>query len=61
MPKRGDQPWVQLATRLPKPLHHAVRLHCVTNDVLLMDFVIDAIEAKLGKSARRAGRRQTSN
>lgn len=61
MLRREDEPWVQLATRIPKPLHQAVRLYCVKNDRTLMDFVMDALEMKLGKAGRRGGRRQASS
>ena len=58
MARRGDdEPWVQLATRIPKTLHQQLKLHCVVHDRSLMDFVVEAIETKLGKSGRRAGRR----
>jgi hypothetical protein len=53
---RDEEPWVQLATRIPKPLHHAVRLHCVRNDTTLMDFIVAAIETKLRQGGRRARR-----
>ncbi len=52
---------VQLATRIPKPLHREVKLYCVTNDVSLMDFVVQALTEKLqrkpgAKPARPAAR-----
>jgi hypothetical protein len=43
--------WVQLATRIPKSLHREVRLHCVTVDTSVMDFVVKAIEEKLAGSS----------
>ncbi len=52
MPKRDDEPWVQLATRIPKDLHRRLKLHCVTHDIALMHFVVEAIEEKLGRKAR---------
>ena len=58
MPRHTDDDvLIQLATRIPKRLHQAVRLYCVTNEILLMDFLVEAIEEKLGKRGRRAGRR----
>jgi predicted HicB family RNase H-like nuclease len=60
MVRRGDEPWVQLATRIPKPLHQALKVHCVTTDISLMDFVVDAIEAKLRKQGSRSGRRRVT-
>ena len=47
MPKRDDEPWVQLATRIPKDLHRRLKLHCVTHDIAVQDFVTQAIEEKL--------------
>jgi hypothetical protein len=49
----GDEPSVQLATRIPKALHRKLRLHCVTTETSLMDFVTAALREKLtGSSAR---------
>ena len=45
--------WVQLATRIPKSLHQELRLHCVTVDTSVMDFVVKAIEEKLAGSGSR--------
>jgi hypothetical protein len=42
--------WVQLATRIPKSLHREIRLHCVTVETSVMDFVVKAIEEKLAGS-----------
>jgi len=50
--------WVQLATRIPKSLHRSLKLHCVTSDTSVMEFVVRALEEKLGRSQggrRRAG------
>ena len=53
MAKR-DEPIAQLATRIPKDLHRRLKLCCVTHDIALMYFVVEAIEEKLGrKSASR--------
>jgi hypothetical protein len=46
------KPLTQLATRIPKELHHRLKLHCVTNDISVMDFVVAAIEEKLGREAK---------
>jgi len=43
----------QLATRIPKDLHRRLKLHCVTNDIMVQDFVVAAIKEKLGQKARR--------
>ncbi len=50
---RDDDTWVQLATRIPKTLHRALKLHCVHAEVSVMDFVVQAIDDKLGRDARR--------
>jgi predicted HicB family RNase H-like nuclease len=53
MMPRDDDTWVQLATRIPKTLHRALKLHCVHAEVSVMDFVVQAIDDKLGRDARR--------
>src|SRR5438552_1158077 len=55
MTRDVDAPWVQLATRIPKELHRRLKLHAVTHDVSLMEFVVSAIEERL---AREGGRRR---
>ena len=49
---KGEEPWTQLATRIPKALHRRLKLHCVTQDIALMHFVVEAIEEKLGRKTR---------
>ena len=49
---KADEPWMQLATRIPRELHRRVKLHCVTHSIAIMDFVVGAIEEKLGRKAR---------
>jgi len=51
MPKAEDV-WVQLATRIPKELHRRLKLHCVTHDVSVMEFVVKALEDKLARDTR---------
>ncbi len=46
---KTDEPLTQLATRIPKELHRRLKLHCVTNDIMVQDFVTQAIEEKLGR------------
>ena len=46
---KTEEVWTQLATRIPKELHRRLKLHCVTNDIALMHFVVEAIEDKLGR------------
>jgi hypothetical protein len=50
MARTDEVELVQLATRIPKSLHREVRLHCVTVDTSVMDFVVKAIEEKLAGS-----------
>ena len=49
---KADEPVAQLATRIPKELHRRLKLHCVTHDIALMHFVVEAIEQKLGRKTR---------
>ena len=46
---RAEEPWDQLATRIPKELHRRLKLYCVTNDIAVMHFVVEAIEERLGR------------
>ena len=46
----AHEAWTQLATRIPKELHRRLKLHCVTNDIALMHFVVAAIEERLGRT-----------
>ena len=50
--ERTEEPLTQLATRIPKDLHRRLKLHCVTNDTSVMEFVTAAIEEKLGRKPR---------
>lgn len=50
---KGEEARTQLATRIPKELHRRLKLHCVTHDIVLMHFVVDAIEEKLGREGKR--------
>ena len=49
---KAEEVWTQLATRIPKELHRRLKLHCVTNDIAVMEFVVEAIEEKLGRKTR---------
>ena len=55
--REEHETWVQLATRIPKQLHRALKLHVVTHDISVMDFVVAAIEEKLGRGAKGTRRR----
>ena len=50
MARREEVVLVQLATRIPKALHRALRLHCVYEEIPLMDFVWKALEEKLARA-----------
>jgi hypothetical protein len=58
MAKAEDEPQVQLATRIPRSLHRALKLHCVETGQSVMGFVVAALGEKLGKAGgrKRAGR-----
>ena len=49
---KPEEVLTQLATRIPKDLHRRLKLHCVTNDIMVQDFVVEAIEEKLGRKVR---------
>jgi len=44
---------VQLATRVPKNLHRALKLHCVRAGVSVMEFLAQALEEKLAREERQ--------
>jgi hypothetical protein len=52
-----EEPWTQLATRIPKDLHRRLKLYCVTNDTSVMEFVVEALKEKLARQGR--GKRRT--
>ena len=45
--------WVQLATRIPKTLHRALKLHSVEAETSVMAFVVAAIQEKLARASKR--------
>ena len=49
---KAEVVWTQLATRIPKDLHRRLKLRCVTDDIAVMEFVVEAIEEKLGRKAK---------
>ena len=55
---KTEEPQTQLATRIPKELHRRLRLYCVTHDIVLMHFVVAAIEEKLGR--KRGSKKRTA-
>lgn len=50
------EPWVQLATRIPVHLRRAMKLHCITAETTILDFVVAAIEEKLARDQKRKTR-----
>ena len=50
MARREEVVRVQLATRIPKALHRKLRLHCVYEEIPLMDFVCKVLEEKLARA-----------
>jgi predicted HicB family RNase H-like nuclease len=50
---REEETMVQLATRIPKDIHRRLRLHCVTQELTMMEFVIRAIEERLVRDKKR--------
>jgi hypothetical protein len=53
----SEEVWVQLATRVPKTLHRAVRIECATRDTKVQDFVVAALREKFAREAGRPRRR----
>ena len=49
---KAEEPVAGLSTRIPKDLHRRLRLHCVTHDIAVQDFVTQAIQEKLGRKSR---------
>ena len=49
---KAEEPWTQLATRIPKELHRRLKVYCVTHDIMVQHFVTEAIEEKLGRKAK---------
>src|SRR6266481_519680 len=43
---KTDEPIAQLATRIPKELHRRLKLHCVTHEIAVQDFVTQAIKTE---------------
>ena len=52
MARETIEAWTQLATRIPKELHHRLKLHCVTHDIMVQQFVTEAITEKLGRKVK---------
>lgn len=50
---RRDEPMIQMATRVPRSLYRALRLHCVAHDQTVMAFVLEACREKLRRARVR--------
>jgi hypothetical protein len=48
-----EEPLVQLATRVPKSLHQAIKLYCVRADRSIAEFVTEAVRERLRKLTPR--------
>lgn len=46
----SDEPMVQLATRVPRRLQQALKVHCVREEVAIQTFVITALRDRLAKN-----------
>ncbi len=53
MATRDDEPQVHLATRIPKDLHHRLKLYCLEIDTSQMDFVSRALRERLDRLGTR--------
>jgi predicted HicB family RNase H-like nuclease len=51
--RKEDEVLVQLATRVPRDLHRAIKLHCVGTGISVMDFVEAALTAALQRGQKR--------
>ena len=40
---KTEEPLTQLATRIPKELHRRLKWYCVTHDIAVMEFVVEAL------------------
>jgi hypothetical protein len=58
MPSRDDVEQIQLATRIPRRVYRAVKIHCVRTERMVQEFVAEAIREKLAREgkASRLGR-----
>ena len=56
--RKEDDVLVQLATRVPRELNRAIKLHCVGVGIAVMDFVEAALVAKLEHERKRPPKRK---
>jgi len=60
MARETTEAWIQLATRIPKSLHRKLKLHCVSAETSVMDFVTKAIEEKLARARGAVARHRAT-
>jgi hypothetical protein len=56
--RKEDDVLVQLATRVPRDLHRAIKLHCVGVGMSVMEFVEAALVTKLEHERKRPAKRK---
>jgi predicted HicB family RNase H-like nuclease len=56
--RKEDDVLVQLATRVPRDLHRAIKLHCVGVGMSVMEFVEAALVTKLEQERKRPSKRK---
>jgi predicted HicB family RNase H-like nuclease len=56
--RKEDDVLVQLATRVPRDLHRAIKLHCVDVGVSVMSFVEGALATKLSAGRKHPAKRK---
>jgi len=56
MASKDDDAFVTLATRIPKSLHHQLRIYSVETGISQMEFVCAALQEKLRESGTRGAR-----
>ena len=56
--RKEDDVLVQLATRVPRELHRAIKLHCVGVGMSVMEFVEAALVSKLEHEKKRPTKRK---
>jgi hypothetical protein len=56
MASKDDEAFVTLATRIPKTLHHQLRIYSVETGISQMEFVCAALQEKLRESGARSAR-----
>ena len=54
MPQKIVEPLVILATRVPKPLRRALKVHCAESGIQERHFIIEAVEERLAKVTGKA-------